>query len=59
MTQPSQRRQYVLDTEDARFVFTSRPVIEAAGAGQIDVSFVDVEDFRQIPRTELGSGDQQ
>ncbi|MFV8173390.1 hypothetical protein [Mycolicibacterium peregrinum] len=58
MSQP-ERRQYVIDTDESRMTFTARPVIEAAGNSQIDVSFTDVEDFRQIPRTELGSGDQQ
>lgn len=55
----NERRQYVLDTDESRMTFTARTVIEAAGNGQIDVSFTDVEDFRRIPRPELGSGDQQ
>lgn len=55
----SKRRQYVIDTDESRITFTARPVIEAAGHGQIDVSFVEVQDFRRIPRPkpELESGD--
>lgn len=55
----NERRQYVIDTDESRMTFTARPAIESAGAGQMVVSFTDVEDFRRIPRTELGSGDQQ
>ncbi|WAY18414.1 hypothetical protein OF855_24565 [Mycolicibacterium fortuitum] len=57
----NERRQYVLDTDDARFTFTGRQVINAAGNGQIDVSFVEVQDFRRIPRPqpEIESGDNE
>lgn len=53
MTQPSERRQYVLDTEDARYAFTARPVIDPNVDGHL-VSFTEVQDFRRIPRPPQG-----
>lgn len=44
----NERRQYIIDTPDARITFTARPVIKAAGSGQMDVTFTDVQDFRRI-----------
>lgn len=43
----NERRQYVIDTDDARITFTARPTFDPASN---TISFADVRDYRWIPR---------
>ncbi|MDV7194628.1 hypothetical protein [Mycolicibacterium fortuitum] len=56
MSQPTERRQFILDTEDeGRILLTARLVAQADGT----VVFTDVQDFQRIPRPNPEHGGNQ